>query len=223
MLTPLNKVTLAQAKAFCDDHGLDYSDVKPGLPGLATLRSRINASGLAKDGGIDVAEAVEQAPAPSAAPPRIVTSEGEETLPAAVFDKLASAIFMTSARKEGDVYIPAKLVIPADRKEAMRQAIAHRDATRADPRNPFPGKAHGDKVTLMIPIQDPKHHSGGDLPVFTNYNETAVQVGRGSVVTVDWETACVIHNAQADAVRMTENGTVEVTGKIQQFPYTRIA
>ncbi len=114
-------------------------------------------------------------------------------------------------------------MIPADRKEAMRLAIAHRDFTRTDPRNPFQGKAVGDFIRLMIPIQDPKHHSGGDLPVFVNVNEKAYEIKRGVPVTLPYEIAVALHNAQADAVRMNENGSVERTGKIQQYPYTLVA
>jgi hypothetical protein len=228
-LIPLNKVTLAQAKDFADAHGLDYSDItETGLAGLAKLRARINAAGYAGEGGIEVAETKHVITGNTfndAAQGHIAiaTSDGEEVLPNDAFEKICDAIFKTSAQKVGDVYIPAKLAIPTDRKEAMRLAIAHRDATRLDPRNPFPGKAVGDYIRLMIPIQDPKHHSGGDLPVFVNVNETAYEIKRGEVVTLRYEIAVAVHNAQADAMRMNENGTTEVTGKIQQFPYTLVA
>jgi hypothetical protein len=227
MLIPLNKATLAQLKAFADLYGIDYGDLGTGLPATGKLRARLSQSGLVKDGSITVEDAVEPvATNPSAVAAAFLQQASaadreEEVLPDAVFEKIASALWTTAARKVGDVYFPPEIKIPVGPKEAMRLAVAYRNAARVDPRNPIPGKAHGDKVTILIPQQDVS--KGGDIPVFANYNEHATQIGRGQVVTVDWETACALAHAKMDSIKQLDGGGYEIVGKVQSFPFQVMA
>lgn len=217
------KILLKTAKkpellAFCEENGLDYGPILAGggnpFAQMARLRALIVNSEMTDGETIEIyGDETPDAPAPTAA-----ADDGEQ-LPEAVFQEIASALWTTAARKDGDKYLPAEVKIPEDRALAMRIAVAHRDATRRDPRNPFPGKAHGDTVTLMIPMQDPKHHSGGDLPVFVNFNESASQIARGEKVTVSWATAVALHHARADVMRQTGDNEIQKVGEIAQYPY----
>lgn len=204
------KATTAQLEQFCDERGLDYSDIADtGLARRSKLMALVKRSGMSGD-TLKLAGGADLGPEPAPRPAMTVRAAPvDEKLPDRVFRALCDALS-----------IDFNSLKPGDRDAAMDRCIAHRNATRVDPRNPFPGRAHGDRVRLMIQEQDPEFVPGGDQPVFVSVNERATFASRGTWHEMEWETACALANAKTATHRQDDVTGHRRTGEVQSYPFS---